>query len=136
MINTLNVLGENGLSAHLTLHDMAELPYDNGYFDIVISIQVIYHNNLVGIQRTISEIARVLKERGVIWITIPVSKNEPSKNQEEIEPGTFLPLDGREKGLPHHYFKEEEIPFLFSGFSIINLHIDQTNHFSLLAEKA
>ncbi len=132
---TINVLGEKGLNTHLTLHDMTLLPYDDDYFDAVISIQVIHHNKIKGIQDTVREIKRVLKSNGVIWITMPVSKNEPSKKQKEIEPGTFIPLDGREKGLPHHYFSRDEIPVLFSGFSIIDLHIDQTNHFSLTAEK-
>jgi len=66
---------------------------------------------------------------------MPASKNEPSKRQEEIEPGTFLPLDGREKGLPHHYFRPEEIPILFNGFSVMDLHIDPVNHFSLIGRK-
>jgi ubiquinone/menaquinone biosynthesis C-methylase UbiE len=132
---TIRVLGEEGLTAHLTIHDIQSLPYSDGYFDAVISIQVIHHNKLKKIVNTIKEIARVLQEGGLIWITMPVSKNEPSKRQKEIEPGTFVPLDGREKGLPHHYFKLEEIPTLFVGFSIIELHVDVTNHFSLIARK-
>jgi hypothetical protein len=52
-----------------------------------------------------------------------------------MEPGTFLPLTGPEKGLPHHYFKKLEIPQIFTNFSIIDLHIDKANHYSLLARK-
>ncbi len=66
---------------------------------------------------------------------MPVSKNEPSTRQKKIEPGTFIPLNGREKGLPHHYFKAEEILKLFAEFSVIDLHIDTVNHFSLIARK-
>lgn len=132
---TLSVLSKKGLTAHLILHDMSSLPYDDGYFDAVISVQVIHHNRLEGIKKTIREITRVLGHRGLIWITMPVSKNEPSTKQKEIEPGTFLPLDGPEKGLPHHYFALEEIPSLFPKFSVIDVHIDSTNHFSLVARK-
>lgn len=132
---TLGVLANEGLTAHLALHDMSTLPYDEDYFDAIISIQVIHHNKLESIKRTIDEITRVLRRQGLIWITMPVSKNEPSTKQKEIEPGTFLPLNGREKGLPHHYFKMEEIPLLFSSFKIIDLNVDSTNHFSLLARK-
>jgi cyclopropane fatty-acyl-phospholipid synthase-like methyltransferase len=135
LAHTIKVLAEKGLVAHLTLHDMATLPYDDEYFDAVISVNVIHHNRLKRIRDTIKEIRRVLKARELTWITMPVSKNEPSTKQEEIEPGTFLPLDGREKGLPHHYFKIEEIPHLFNGFSIMDLHIDTTNHFSMTARK-
>jgi cyclopropane fatty-acyl-phospholipid synthase-like methyltransferase len=135
LIHTLNFLNEKGLTAHLTLHPMTHLPYDDDFFDAVISVQVIHHNSLEDIHQTTKEIARVLKDKGLIWITMPVSKKEPSKRQKEIEPGTFIPLDGFEKGLPHHYFKIEEIPSLFPQFLIINLHIDPNNYFSLIAEK-
>lgn len=130
---TISVLSKRGLTAHLTLHDMLTLPYDDNYFDAIVSVQVIHHNKLEGIKKTIKEITRVLRPKGLIWITMPVSKNEPSTKQKEIEPGTFLPLDGPEKGLPHHYFEMKEIPSLFAGFSIIDLHVDSTNHFSLVA---
>lgn len=132
---TIKSLSDNKLSAHLTIHDMKTLPYDDEYFNAVVSVQVIHHNNLEGIKNTVNEITRVLKKNGIIWITMPVSKNEPSKNQKEIEPGTFIPLDGREKGLPHHYFKKYEIPKLFDRFTTVDLHIDPTNHFSYLAIK-
>lgn len=132
---TFRLLDERRLSAHLTLHDMSSLPYDNCYFDAIISVQTIHHNTVTGVRNTIKEIARVLKEKGLIWLTIPVSKNEPSKKQKEIEPRTFVPLDGREKGLPHHYFKADEVCSLLSEFQLIDLHIDTVNHFSILAQK-
>ncbi len=132
---TLRVLSEKGLSAHLTLHEMNPLPFDDSYFDAVISIQVIHHNRLEGVRSTIREIRRVLAGGGIIWVTVPVSKNEPSISHAEIEPGTVIPLDGPEKGLPHHYFRSEELPELFEGFTLNDLHIDTVNHFSVLARK-
>lgn len=136
LAHTLKLLDERHLSAHLALHDAATLPYDDSFFDAVIGIQVIHHNMLEGVKRTIAEIARVLRPNGLIWITMPVSQNEPSTSQNQIEPGTFIPLNGREKGLPHHYFSSEEIPILFRPFSLLDLHIDDVNHFSLLGRKA
>lgn len=135
LAHTLSVLDRKGLTAHLTIHDMTTLPYDDDYFDAVVSIQVIHHNRLEAIRKTVEEITRVLKDRGLIWITMPVSKNEPSMEQNEIEPGTFVPLDGREKGLPHHYFKIGEIRDLFADYQITDLHVDSTNHYSLLGRK-
>lgn len=132
---TLIELSKENLTAHLTLHDMSTLPFDANYFDAVVSVQVIHHNKLDGIRGVITEIERVLKSGGFVWLTMPVSKNEPSMKQIEIEQGTFLPLNGREKGLPHHYFTTEEIHALFSNFSILDLHVDSVNHFSLLAKE-
>jgi hypothetical protein len=64
-----------------------------------------------------------------------VSKNEPSTTQKEIEPGTFIPLNGCEKGLPHQYFTKKEIKLILTKFSIVDLHIDPVNHYSVLARK-
>lgn len=135
LMHTLSVLRKKGLTAHLTLHDMTTLPFDDQCFDAVISIQVIHHNKLEDIHKTIQEITRVLKEGGFIWITMPISKHEPSKKQKTIEPDTVVPLNGHEKGVPHHYFKMDGILSLFPGFSVITLHIDQKNYLSLVAEK-
>jgi ubiquinone/menaquinone biosynthesis C-methylase UbiE len=114
---------------------MESLPYPDEFFDALISIQVIHHNRLADIKQTASEITRVVKPGGLIWVTVPVSKNEPSQHQEEIEPGTFVPLDGPEKRLPHRYFREAEIPPLFGSFEVLKLGIDDANHYSLMAQK-
>jgi SAM-dependent methyltransferase len=132
---TIKSLSEKGLTARVTLHDMVTLPYDDAYFDAVISVKVIHHNRIGEIKKTIQEISRVLRARGLIWITVPMPKNEPSTTHKEIEPGTFMPLDGRERGLLHHYFKKEELLSVFEGFCVIDLHIDGKTHFSLTAKK-
>ncbi|UCE12646.1 MAG: class I SAM-dependent methyltransferase [Candidatus Heimdallarchaeota archaeon] len=133
LAHTLHTLDKKGLTAHVTLHDMISLPYDSQYFDAVISVQVIHHNKLNEIKKTITEITRVLKPKGVIWITVPVSKH--FENYKEIEPNTLVPLDGLECGLPHHYFKQDEFPKLFHCFSILDIHVDYLNHYSIIAEK-
>ncbi|MBU7001943.1 MAG: class I SAM-dependent methyltransferase [Theionarchaea archaeon] len=132
---TIKCLSERELTAHVTLHDMVTLPYDDAYFDAVISVRVIHHNKIGDIRKTIQEISRVLRTGGLIWITVPVPRNERSATQKEIEPGTFIPADGCERGLIHHYFKKEELLSVFEGFSVIDLHIDRETHFSLTAKK-
>jgi len=128
-------LRELELSAHLIQHEMKTLPYPDEFFDALLSIQVIHHATLSKIQQTVSEIDRVVRLGGLIWITVPASKNEPSLHQDEIEPGTFVPSDGPEAGLPHHYFREDELAPLFSQFHLLDLHLDTLNHFSLTGRK-
>ncbi|MFX0077198.1 MAG: class I SAM-dependent methyltransferase [Candidatus Hermodarchaeota archaeon] len=135
LAHALHVLSEKNLSAHLTFHDMYNLPYDNDYFDALISVQVIHHNKMSNIHIVIQEIIRVLRSGGLVWITVPVSKDLIPNKFEEIEPRTFIPLNGREKGLIHYYFTHDELISVFSGFSIIELHIDKFNHYSLIAQK-
>lgn len=132
---TIEKLAKEGLSAHVTLSDMQVLPYDDAFFDTVISVSVIHHNRLQDIQETVSEIWRVLRPQGLVWVTVPIPKDHPSKRGVEIEPGTFVPSAGCEKGLPHHLFTEKELVELFNRFSILDLHVHAWSHHSLLAEK-
>jgi len=126
---------EKRLTADLRIQDITlKLPYDTYFFDAVFSIQVIHHATIATIQKTIKEIERVLKREGFIFITVPKLKNQ-GKEFEEIEPNTFIPKDGREKGLPHHYFTPEELHILFKNFHITDIHLDRINHYCMSALK-
>ena len=120
----------------LAFGNMEDLPFRDQVFDAVIAIQVIHHNRLARIQQTVSEIRRVLRLGGLVWATVTIHKIWSSKQHLEVEPGTFIPLDGPERGLPHHYFTKEGLRELFHTFSILDLHIDEVNHHSILARKA
>ncbi|MCK4481233.1 MAG: class I SAM-dependent methyltransferase, partial [Candidatus Lokiarchaeota archaeon] len=106
-------LNEEKEKAELQLHRIEhEFPYENGFFDAIISIQVIHHNLMKDIIFTINEIERILKSKGIIYITFPrLGGGSKIDNWElkEIEKGTYIPQAGREKGLPHHFFTIEEI---------------------------
>ena len=52
---------------------------------------------------------------------------------QQIEPGTYIPLDDREVGLPHHYFSEVALRNLFRQYTIIDLHLDSDDHYCLIA---
>lgn len=133
---TLQTLSKAGLIAHVTLSDIQQLPFEDAFFDAIISLRVIHHNRLLAIQETVSEMHRVLKPLGLVWVTVPVPQNHPSRNGKEIEPGTYVPINGLEAGLPHHLFTKNELITLFQRFSILELHIHSEGHYSLLAEKS
>ena len=68
------LLSEN-LSAELMIHDLArKLPFADSFFEAVISIQVIHHARIGTIRKVIREIERVLKPRGLIFVTVPIYK--------------------------------------------------------------
>jgi SAM-dependent methyltransferase len=126
-------LRNEGLRANLRLHSMTKpLPFKDGFFDAVISVQVIHHATLAEIRKVVKEIARVLKQDGIVYVTVPKLRNQAEAFQE-IEPGTFIPLDGLEKGLPHHYFIPEGLRELFKDFEITDIHLDSREHYCLLA---
>ncbi|MHA2152551.1 MAG: class I SAM-dependent methyltransferase [Candidatus Thorarchaeota archaeon] len=133
-------LREKKLSAHLREHLMEnQFPYDDDFFDVVISIQVIHHNLMKDIKKTVSEIERVLKPNGVLFVTFPVLHPGPIEEERdwklvEIEEGTYIPQKGWESGIPHHYFTLEEIPEIFSAFEVLDIFRDDTDHRCILAK--
>jgi SAM-dependent methyltransferase len=109
-------LAEEGQTAQLVLADACQpLPFRNNSFDALISTQVIHHALLRTVQATAREIARVVRPGGEILVSVPVGK-DAGDDHVEVEPQTFVPLTGTEKGLPHHFFTPEELPELFAPF--------------------
>lgn len=128
-------LEEEGLVADLRLHNMKEkLPYKDSFFDAVISIQVIHHAEIATIIGMIKELCRVLKMDGILFATVPSTRNQGTAFKQ-LEPNTFIPLDGLERGVPHHYFTPEELREVFEAFDIIDFHLDTWEHYCLLALK-
>jgi SAM-dependent methyltransferase len=129
-------LGQEGLSASLLLGDMrSPLPFRSALFNGILSTQVIHHTRLETIQRTVKELWRILAPGGLAFVTVPAHKHE-NEEYVEIEPNTFMPLEGPEKGLPHHIFSVEEYEKLFQAFNIIELSVRGERVITLLATKA
>ena len=136
---TQDWLHKENLTANLTKHLMEKpFPYDDDFFDAVISIQVIHHNLMKEIKKTVSEIERVLKPDGLLFVTFPILHPVPVEKERnwelvKIEEGTYIPQKGWERGIPHHYFTLEEIPDVFGSFEILEIFLDDTDHRCVLA---
>lgn len=126
---TSDALNREGLAADLRIQSMMEpLPFEDSFFDAVIAVQVIHHAGIADIGRIVDEIQRVLKRQGFLFVTVPRLKNQ-GETYLEIEPNTFVPQDGPEKGLPHHYFTPEELREVFNNFRITDIHLDAAEHY-------
>lgn len=131
-------LEDEGLDADLRLQSIAErLPYKDVFFDAVVSVQVIHHADMATIRGIVQEITRVLKPGGLLFVTVPQLKaGRPcawwGTSFERVEPHTFLPLDGPEQGLLHHYFTPQELYAEFGGFDIADMHVDSVDHHCVL----
>jgi tellurite methyltransferase len=111
-------LHEEALQAGLVSADTRRyFPFEAESFDGLISTQVIHHALLADVRISIAEIRRVLTPGGMAFITMP-SGNHKGEAAVEIEPNTYVPLDGKEKGLPHHIFTEQELRSEFGMFQI------------------
>jgi SAM-dependent methyltransferase len=111
-------LQEEKLSAALVQADMrVRLPFREAAFDGILSTQVIHHARLGVVRRTIAELKRVLAPGGVVFVSVPV-RFHPEEAHQVIEPGTYLPLEGPEHGLPHHIFTPEELRAEFDDLAV------------------
>ena len=112
-----------------------KFPFKDNLFDTVISIQVIHHNLHNKIKFCISEIERVLKPDGVIFITVAAKRHKRNTTKSKmIESRTYIPLDGEEKGLPHFFYNKNLMKKDFRNFKILNIHKDKGNHYCLLGK--
>ena len=109
-----------GDDSDIQVANMYEYNFPKEKYDLIISIAVIHHGLKEQVHEAIKKIYSALLPGGYFFITLP--DNEGSAHwvtmteNEEIAPGTRVPLTGPEKGLPHSSFTKEEIKELFSKF--------------------
>ena len=119
-------LREDNLRGDLKIGSMWEkLPYENNFFDAVISFRAIYHGKIEDIRKTIREIERTLKPHGLIFIT--VRKKTPNRTMAKhrmLNSKTYVPMEGEEKGVVHYIFNKKLLRSEFKKFKIDCLRID------------
>jgi len=130
------------LIAHLTVWDMSKrFPYESEFFDAVIAIRVIHHASTKVIKHVVSEVSRITRKEGYFYVQAPtlernIRHQKSGPKIKLIEPGTHVPLEGPEKGVPHHGFTRLELLELLGSFSFETLDVyERDEHFNLLAVK-
>jgi tellurite methyltransferase len=115
--------------------DMDCLRWENETFDAALSISTIHHHRREEIIRTLGEVRRVLKPRGLLLVDFPCTdtldyrllRSQAAAGQiAEVEPNTFVDerpdMDEMDDGfLPHHYCDEADLRDLLRSFEIIRL---------------
>jgi SAM-dependent methyltransferase len=138
---TRTALENENLFANLKVWDMLDFPYpyEDSFFDAVLSIKVVHHSKSDDIRKVIGEITRITKVDGILYLQVPMLEKVSRLSLEgvrskEVESGTFLPLDGDEKGILHHYFGREELIRLLSDYRIVGLETRE-EHYCVTARK-
>lgn len=138
-----NWLKTENLDAQLKIGNQYDrLPYENGFFDAVVSTQALNHGRTAEVKNAIAEIERVLRPKGCIFITVAKKFTDeeikalphPMPKSKEVEENVFIPLEGKEKGIPHFCFTEKAIKEFFSNFDLLKLHVIMS-HFCLIGVK-
>jgi tellurite methyltransferase len=68
-------LETEGLLATISQGDMSTIPYHDGFFDFVLSWNVIYHATFLKMKKTLKEIVRVTCDRGFLYLTLNSTHN-------------------------------------------------------------
>jgi len=96
--------------------DMRKLQFPDEHFDVVISIGTIHHDVMEKLKRTVSEIRRVSKVKGLVFVTLVSKKDCKFGIGKKLETNTYQ--NGK---VVHHFFDEDGIKKLFSKFRIMKI---------------
>jgi SAM-dependent methyltransferase len=133
------LLAEKKLHANLRTWDMRNpFPYGNESFHAAIAARVIHHTYASEIMKILEEINRVLKPNGLLFLQVPSYEAETTDaDMPWVEPGTLIGRWGPEKGVPHHFFRKNELLNLLSGYAIEQIHADTEHYhgYCLIARK-
>lgn len=100
-----------------------KFPYKNNFFEAVISIRALNHGAEKEIDNCISEMERVLKPGGLIFVTVQkvnasrFKKTINSLPVKMVSQHSYLPLAGPEKGIAHYIFNKDSLFKKFKKFS-------------------
>ncbi|MEM3399730.1 MAG: class I SAM-dependent methyltransferase [Candidatus Micrarchaeia archaeon] len=102
----------------LLVADTCSLPFPPETFDAVLASHVLEHLLEEDRKIAVSEIKRVLKKRGRVFVKVFSTADMRFGKGKEIEKNTFLRGPNR---LAYHYFTEDELRTLFSDFTEISM---------------
>ena len=116
---------KNGFSnVTIVKHDLQKLPFLDEYFDAIVSTDVIHHGLGSEIKVALGEIRRVLRKKGYCILIVLSDKDLRLGSGRQLEPGTWRFTQGEEKGITHHFFREEELRSYLKDFEIKSLKED------------
>lgn len=100
--------------------DITNLPYSEGFFDIVVSTRVLHHGYQKQINSWFKEICRVLKTDGFLVMSVLSENDERIHSGTEAEPNTRIGIeDTFDSEIPHHFFTLDEIKKQLEGFQVL-----------------
>ncbi len=103
--------------------DMLHLPYPDNCFDCIFAYHVISHSDTQGVETIISEIERVLKRDGEIFLSFcsKESTDYLEKGAEKIDGNTVVCRKEPEAGVAHFYADTADIIRLLHNFTITKI---------------
>jgi SAM-dependent methyltransferase len=111
------------LNIDIKLGDMLTLPYETKFFNCLLAFHSIYHTDYVGLVKIISEMRRVTKKDGQLFVTFN-SKDSDAWNlfsDRRIDEYTLFKTEGPEVDVPHTYLEYADVLNLMKEFQILKI---------------
>ena len=113
---------ETGLqNVILVKHEMSSLPFVDGYFDGVVSTNVMHHGMARDVDAALGEARRVMKKGGAGLFVVVSDKDFRFGNGKKLEPKTFMFIRGEETGIVHHFFNQKEFEAALRSFKLVRI---------------
>lgn len=116
------------INANFKVGSVSSLPFEDGYFEGIISYAVLYYCDYKEIKTAIREMYRVLKSHGKGFVWVRNTDDYRFGNGTEIEKNTFMVAENdsnkcsfNENGMTMHFFTKEELTHLFSIFKNVEI---------------
>lgn len=119
--------------------DMFTFRIPSSKYGLILSLSTIHHGHKPQIKRLWQRIYESLPAGGRIFITLPSEAQfgvwRTFKDRKLIAPGTFVPLSGPEKGLPHSFFSRDEAKRLAADFRNVSVRKNNIGLWEVTGEK-
>jgi ubiquinone/menaquinone biosynthesis C-methylase UbiE len=105
--------GLENVENRISIGDISQLPYENNFFDFVLSHGVLDSMSYSICSDAINQVARVLKKEGLLYCDL-ISGDDSSHYKEYS--GEEIVLNGHEEGTVQLYFNYELIVKIFNPY--------------------
>ena len=116
-------LTRSGLKANLKVGDIGNLPFENEYFDVIISHGVLDHVPFSKAKEALQEIRRVSAKGADIHISLRSTEDSEYGRGREVEKDTFILQEGYEKGIIQHFFDKGGVEELLQGLRTFDIEL-------------
>jgi SAM-dependent methyltransferase len=120
-----NWLQSKGLKGTVQVGDVTLLPFDNEYFDVIVSYGVLDYMVPSDFKKAMKEISRVCAKNGYVYITLISTEDSEFGRGQEVDHNTFLLENGYARGTAIHYFDLNEIREAFKDFKVFDIMLQE-----------
>lgn len=123
----------------IVLGDLYSYKIPKNTYGLILSVHAIHHGFKDQVEKALNEVYKGLVKGGWAYITLPLHDQHKQwhthKNSKLIAPGTFAPIKGPEKGLPHSFYTEDEVKQLFSKYRNLRCEAKDWRGWKIIAQK-